>query len=191
MIFKNRSSGWNFAASVPSRLSHFVAPLYVAPSPTPSNATSQRRVVNAQKVTNIMGRLLHSRTQCWFEDPWRSGTTGLRPTANHCKTIPRRCQQQVCGWMLTLEFWFFVKSSAVPAGSLSCEATFMPLKYCSQLKIINLGSDYWSLQYYFRQLLRGGWTRRLKPNNHSQKGSCTKNHLCSLCYRAFTFRSFE
>ena len=44
MIFKNRSSGWNFAASVPSRLSHFVAPLYVAPSPTPSNATSQRRV---------------------------------------------------------------------------------------------------------------------------------------------------
>ena len=44
MIFKNRSSGWTFAASVPSRLSHFVAPLYVAPSPTPSNATSQRRV---------------------------------------------------------------------------------------------------------------------------------------------------
>ena len=34
----------NERASVPSRLSHFVAPLYVAPSPTPSNATSQRRV---------------------------------------------------------------------------------------------------------------------------------------------------
>ena len=36
--FQNRSSGWSFAASVLSRLSHFVAPLYVAPSPTPGNA---------------------------------------------------------------------------------------------------------------------------------------------------------
>ena len=33
------------------RLSHFVAPLYVAPSPTPSNATSQRRIVDLPDVS--------------------------------------------------------------------------------------------------------------------------------------------
>ena len=47
----------------PYRLSHFVAPLYVAPSTTPSNATSHRRVLGAPSAPPKMHE---TKTGAWW-----------------------------------------------------------------------------------------------------------------------------